>query len=129
MNKTILSLTLVPLASIAACGQRSTDKSSAQSAKVNAELAAPGDMANMENMAMSEAGKAAKGIGTVTALDKGAGKITLNHGPIPEADWPAMTMTFAAKPQVLEDVSVGDRVDFDLLVKGGAGEVTAVRKR
>jgi Cu/Ag efflux protein CusF len=123
----ILSLTIIPLASIAACGQQSTDDSGAQPAKVDAEAAAAG-MGNMENMPMPEAGKVAKGTGTVTALDKAAGKITLDHGPIPEADWPAMTMAFTAKPEVLEDVSVGDRVDFDLLVKRGTGEVTAVRK-
>src|SRR3546814_9271240 len=32
----------------------------------------------------------AKGTGTVTAIDSAAGKITLDHGPIAELQWPAM---------------------------------------
>ena len=46
----------------------------------------------------------AKGKGTVTAIDKSAGSITLDHGPIPEADWPSMTMAFKAKPELLDSV-------------------------
>jgi Cu/Ag efflux protein CusF len=68
----------------------------------------------------------AKGSGTVTAIDNTAGTITLDHGPIPEANWPAMTMRFTAKPALLEHVKVGDKVTFDLTLKGGAGEVTAI---
>src|SRR3546814_12786910 len=32
----------------------------------------------------------AKGTGTVTAIDSAAGKITLDHGPIAELQWPAL---------------------------------------
>src|SRR3546814_7871614 len=80
---------------------------------------------DMGNMAMSDSGiaKMAKGTGTVTAIDKAAGTITLDHGPIPEANWPAMTMAFTAKQALLETVKVGDKVAFDLALKDGAGEV------
>ena len=50
---------------------------------------------NMANMAMEPSAATAikvKGHGTVTAIDKSAGTITLDHGAIPEAKWPAMTM-------------------------------------
>ena len=86
---------------------------------------------NMGNMAMPAEGaaKMAKGSGTVTAIDKAAGTITLAHGPIPEANWPAMTMAFKAQPQLLADVKAGDKVAFDLALKDGAGEVTAITKQ
>lgn len=59
----------------------------------------------------------AKGHGTVTAIDKAAGTITLDHGPIPEAQWPAMTMAFKAAPSITDAVRVGDKVDFDLSLR------------
>src|SRR3546814_1691553 len=46
----------------------------------------------------------AKGTGTVTAIDSAAGKITLDHGPIAELQWPAMTMAFDAPPALLTAV-------------------------
>jgi len=61
-------------------------------------------------------------------MDKGSGKITLDHQPIPAVGWPAMTMAFTAKPEVLEAVDVGDEVAFDAIITGSAGEVTAVTK-
>jgi Cu/Ag efflux protein CusF len=104
-------------------------------AAANTAVEATGNMAempgNMGNMAMPAEGaaKMAKGSGTVTAIDKAAGTITLDHGPIPEASWPAMTMAFQAKPALLDSVKVGDKVAFDLALKDGAGEVTAVQKQ
>jgi Cu/Ag efflux protein CusF len=82
----------------------------------------------MAAMGMSAAAKMAKGTGTVTAIDAKAGTITLDHGPIPEANWPAMTMGFKAASALVQSVKVGDKVDFDLKLEGGAGEITAITK-
>lgn len=71
----------------------------------------------------------ARGTGTVTAIDPAAGKITLDHAPIPEANWPAMTMGFDAKPELIAKVKVGDRVAFDMAMEGGKAEVTAIRQQ
>jgi len=39
--------------------------------------------------------------------------ITLSHGPIPSAQWPAMTMTFGlSSPALAQGVKPGDRVSF-----------------
>lgn len=39
--------------------------------------------------------------------------VTISHGPIPAANWPAMTMTFrVADPALARGVKVGDRVAF-----------------
>ena len=44
----------------------------------------------------------AHGVGTITAIDKSAGAVTLDHQAIPEAGWPAMTMAFKVRsPAVL----------------------------
>jgi Cu(I)/Ag(I) efflux system protein CusF len=71
----------------------------------------------------------AKSTGTITALDRTAGKVTLDHRAIPEANWPAMTMTFDAEPAILRSVKVGDNVAFDAEIAGSSGKVTAISKR
>jgi len=109
---------------LSACGQKAATNDTASS-----EPAATNAAANMGNMAMSADAKMGKGTGTVTAIDKAVGKITLSHGPIPEVGWPAMTMTFTAKPELLSSAAVGDKVAFDVTVKGTAGEVTAITKQ
>ncbi|MDP3748311.1 MAG: copper-binding protein [Phenylobacterium sp.] len=94
---------------------------------MSADAAKSGDMSKMD---MSADAKMATGTGTVTAVDPKAGTITLDHGPIPEANWPAMTMAFKATPPTLLDtVKVGDKVAFDLKLADGSGEVTAIRKQ
>ena len=73
--------------------------------------------------------KAVKSSGTVTALDKPAGRITLDHQPIPEVRWSAKTMAFSAEPEVLRTVEVGDKVAFDATITGNAGEVIALSEQ
>ena len=72
--------------------------------------------------------KTGKGTGTVTAIDAAGGKITLDHGPIPEPGWPAMKMAFKATPSVIGSTSVGDKVEFDVRWTGMESEVTAIVK-
>ena len=83
----------------------------------------------MGSMAMPAESKMVKSAGTVTAIDPASGKITLEHDAIPAVEWPAMTMGFKSKPELLADIAVGDKVDFDLTVSGNAGEVTSIKKR
>lgn len=129
-------LYLIPVLGLAvlvtACGKKGETEAAAPA---NAMSTASNMMAgtatmsgNMSNMAMPVA-KMAKGAGMVEAIDKTAGTITLEHGPIAEANWPAMTMAFKAAPPLLDSVKVGDKVDFDLKLNGNAGEVTAIHKQ
>ena len=116
----VLALT----AALAACGSKTeTNEAAATNTETNAMA---GDMGNM---AMSPTAKMAKGTGKVTAVDKAAGTITLDHGPIAEANWPAMTMAFKAAPALIDSVKVGDEVNFELKLDGNAGEVTAITKQ
>ena len=62
-----------------------------------------------------------------TAVDPAAGTVTIDHGPIPGVNWPAMTMAFTATPTVLQKAKVGDQVQFDVTVKGPAAQVTDIR--
>ena len=75
---------------------------------------------------MSSSDLTADGAGVITAVDPTAATITINHEAIRSIGWPAMTMTFKASPAVLREAAVGDRIQFDLTVRDGAGEVTAI---
>jgi Cu/Ag efflux protein CusF len=51
--------------------------------------------------------------GTVEKVDVGAGKVTIDHGPIPNLDMDAMTMVFRVQdPALLQGVKAGDKVQF-----------------
>lgn len=122
---------------LAACGKKSetapaveAEAASPAAAAATSTAAMPdaapaGDMAGMD---MSGA-KMAKATGTVTALDPAAGTITLDHSAIPEAGWPAMSMAFKAPAPLMESAKVGDKVKVDLMIKDGAGEITALTKQ
>lgn len=117
---TLMTMLAAPLA-LAAC----------DSAEENAGTAE--DMPMAQNMPMADdmpmdaaGGQTATGQGTVTAIDAEAGTITIDHGPIPEANWPAMTMGFKADEAARAKVEVGDKVEFDLKLTGNAGEITRI---
>ena len=117
MKPLVLTVAILSLAgSLAACSKK-------EATPVAAAPAAP-DMAKMD---MPADAKMAKGTGTVTAVS--ADSITVDHAPIPEASWPAMTMAFKASPELAKTVKPGDKVAFDLKLQGGAGEITAISKQ
>ena len=129
MKHTRLTIALSLVALTAACGKKAETPVAAE-ANQTAPAASQTMSSDMGNMAMpANAPIMAKGHGTITAVDKAAGTITLDHGPIPEAKWPAMTMAFKAAPVILDAAKVGDKVDFDLTLTGNAGEVTAIHKQ
>ena len=65
--------------------------------------------------------------GEIRKVDKGAGRVTIKHGPIQNLDMPAMTMVFQVKdPAMLEQVKPGDKVKFQAEKLGGAFTVTKI---
>ncbi len=65
--------------------------------------------------------------GEVRKIDKGAGKITLKHGPIKNLEMPPMTMVFHVKDRAfLDKVKVGEKVRFAAEQDAGALTVTAI---
>lgn len=65
--------------------------------------------------------------GTVKKVDKAAGRITIEHGPLANLDMPPMTMAFrAGDPAMLDKVKAGDRVRFVAHRADGVFSVTAL---
>jgi Cu(I)/Ag(I) efflux system periplasmic protein CusF len=67
--------------------------------------------------------------GTVEKVDTAQGKITIDHGPIPNLDMEAMTMVFRAQdPALLKGVKAGDKVQFTADRVNGQISVTSIMK-
>lgn len=116
---------LIGLAAVlAACGQQAEPETPA------IPMAQPGSppTAGADRASSSPAAdaKTADGAGVITAVDPAAATMTINHEAIRSIGWPAMTMKFKASPAALREAVVGDRIQFDLTVRDGAGEVTAI---
>lgn len=122
MKRLTLILTVATLGTVlAGCGE----KTPVTAVKAEQTVPAAGGMTPGMDMAGA---MMAKGTGTVTAIDKAGGTVTLDHGPITEAGWPAMEMEFKATPaSQLDTVKVGDKVTFELKMTGTTGEVTAIQ--
>ena len=68
-----------------------------------------------------EGDAAHRGRGTVTEVDAAAGRVELDHEPMPSLQWPSMTMGFAVRDRSqLEALKPGDRVEFELQAKPDA---------
>ena len=65
--------------------------------------------------------------GEVRKIDKGQGKVTLKHAPIPHLEMPGMTMVFkVVDPRMLDTLKEGDKVKFAADRVNGAFTVTAI---
>jgi Cu(I)/Ag(I) efflux system protein CusF len=103
----------------------------ALAAVIAAPAMAADDMSNMKGVAMdASAGvKTGHATGVVTGVDAKAKTVTIKHGPIAAVGWPAMTMTFKANPaSLVQKAKVGEKVAFDVKVRGQDSEVTAIRE-
>jgi Cu/Ag efflux protein CusF len=93
---------------------------------VRAQGTSPG-MNTMPGMGGPQQGKTANGVGTVTAVNVANRKVTLDHGPIPDINWPAMKMEFATEPSIdLSKVKPGDKVRFTLSGSGNSYTVQSL---
>jgi Cu(I)/Ag(I) efflux system periplasmic protein CusF len=67
--------------------------------------------------------------GTVEKVDTAQGKITIDHGAIPNLNMDAMTMVFRAQdPALLKEVKAGDKVQFTADRVNGQLSVTSIKK-
>lgn len=67
--------------------------------------------------------------GTVQKIDSAQGKLTIDHGKIPNLDMDAMTMVFRAKDAaMLKTVKQGDKVQFTAERVNGQITVTKIQK-
>ncbi|RIW96855.1 copper-binding protein, partial [Acinetobacter baumannii] len=66
--------------------------------------------------------------GVITAIDTKENLLTFNHEAIPAIKWPAMTMGFkVADPALLNGLTVGQHVEFELKAEGETYTVVAVK--
>ena len=121
MNKlTILIALGLPLAT-GACGKKAE-----QPAPVATQAM---DKQAMATMAAPAALRTGSGEGKVISLNTETGAITIEHGPIKEINWPAMTMGFTAKPELLKGIAAGDKVALEIKGAGEKYEVTSITKQ
>lgn len=69
--------------------------------------------------------------GRVVSVDREAGRVTLQHGPISQLNWPEMTMAFRlADPQLAHSLAIGDVIRFSLRAKpeDGAYVIESITK-
>ncbi|HYD95900.1 MAG TPA: copper-binding protein [Noviherbaspirillum sp.] len=63
--------------------------------------------------------------GEVKKVDKGSGRLTIKHGPLPRLEMSGMTMAFkVADARMLDQVKAGDKIRFDADNIKGALTVT-----
>ena len=125
----LMTVLAVPLA-LSACdsGEQAMDAENMPMA----ENMPPEDMPMAEDMPMmgSDAElRMASAEGIVTAIDEEAGTITIDHGPVPAVEWPAMTMAFEADEASRQGVAVGDEVTFDFRMTDSGSRITSISKR
>lgn len=66
---------------------------------------------------------------SATVVRVAGNSVTLRHGPLPELQWPAMTMGFATSgPDTLGTIKPGDRVSFTFVQADTGPRIVSIRK-
>ena len=90
-----------------------------------------GDMKGMNQKSMPMETKdqtTYKAKGTVKAIDKTKGTVTLAHGPVKELKWSAMTMTFGVKDKsMLDKLSAGNNVEVEFVRQDKGYVITGMK--
>lgn len=81
---------------------------------------------NDHAMGMETMQPAHKATGTVKAIDTTKGTITIAHGAVKSANWPAMKMSFKIAPEMIGDIKVGQQVEFEFVAKGMEATITKI---
>lgn len=69
-------------------------------------------------------GESVQGRGTVQKLEAASRKVTLAHEPIPEWQWPSMTMTFDVAQDVdLSKLEEGAEIEFSVVRPEAGGQM------
>lgn len=77
--------------------------------------------------ASSEERPAFEAVGEVTDISENA--VTIEHGPVPELRWSAMTMAFDLRSASQVDaIMAGDRVSFSFREAGSGYELVSIEK-
>ena len=125
----IVPMTIL-LALLSACGRESGQQAASDSTAPATEnpqpSAAPADSMQGMSMPKDEAPQPQQhmAMGTITAVDAGAGTVSIAHEAVASAGWPAMTMTFKlADPKQATALHTNDKVHFTFML-GEKGDAT-----
>jgi Cu(I)/Ag(I) efflux system protein CusF len=112
---------LVIVATVTALSACSKNQASEQK-----KTEAPMEQMNKE----SSSAMTAQSVGVITAIDMKKHVLTLHHEAIPTIKWPSMTMEFkVADPALLNGLTVGEKVDFELKAEGDNYIIIAVKAK
>ena len=135
MTKLHLMIALGAATALAGCGRQAADAPAKPAEATPASVTAPPTMAPVSGTTIAPlsgttmAPLSGNGTGMVKAIERAAGQVTLEHGPIPGAKWPAVTMDFKVQPALLEKIAVGDTVSFGMKTAGATAEITSIDKK
>lgn len=130
LTPTRLIVALAAPLALAACGSEADepDKTGTVMAS-NMPMNGQTTTADGSPMMQAEAGTIGSTEGTVTKVDDAAGTITIDHGPVPAVEWPAMTMGFSADEGQRASVAAGDKVTFTFRKTEQGGEIVSLSKK
>ena len=123
---TLLTLLAAPLA-LAAC-----DSGQDMDEMNDMPMAEDGMMMDDQDMPAMDPGdmmQTASAVREPSPQSMQAGTITVEHGPVPAIDWPAMTMAFEADEQLRSDVSVGEGISFEFRTGSEGSVITSITKQ
>jgi Cu(I)/Ag(I) efflux system periplasmic protein CusF len=64
--------------------------------------------------------------GIVKKIHQDRDMLTITHDPVPELDWPTMTMGFKASTELMEQVQEGDRIRFEFTSEGMNNTIVSI---
>jgi len=85
------------------------------------------DMKSMPAKSSSSAAQHGKTTGVIQSVDAAQSSVVISHQPVPELQWPAMTMAFKATPQQLGSLKAGDHVQFEFEENNGAASIVQIK--
>lgn len=68
-----------------------------------------------------------KAKGTIKSVNASKGTVTIAHGPVESLKWPAMTMSFKADKQILDQAKPGKEVHFEFQQHGKEYVITSLK--
>jgi Cu(I)/Ag(I) efflux system protein CusF len=73
-------------------------------------------------------GQVHKATGKVAKVDRAAGTVTIDHGPVASMNWPSMTMAFKVKDSaMLDKAKQGAQVEFNFTQSGKDHVITDIK--
>lgn len=90
-----------------------------------------GDMSGMHESGMKHGNAAVQTLtttGTVKKVHADKNMLTIAHEPVPELEWPAMTMGFKATDEQIQQVQEGDKIKFEFTSEGMNNSIVSISK-